>query len=96
MIVAPTPELTIPLPVAKMSAVVGHTLHDVEKAHIRSVLESTSWRIRGLRGAANRLGMRPTTLESRMAKLGLTRPKSFHGTDQEEVGHAGSTSTAID
>jgi transcriptional regulator with GAF, ATPase, and Fis domain len=77
MIVAHGPELTIPLPATKVSAVVGHTLLDVEKAYIRSVLESTGWRIRGLRGAANRLGLQPTTLESRMAKLGLTRPRSI-------------------
>jgi formate hydrogenlyase transcriptional activator len=50
-------------------------LVDVQKQHIRSVLESTSWRIRGQGGAADRLGLRPTTLETRMAKLGLSRPK---------------------
>jgi len=43
--------------------------------HIRSVLESTGWRIRGNGGAADRLGLRPTTLETRMAKLGLKRPQ---------------------
>ena len=37
---------------------------------------ATRWRIRGMGGAADRLGLRPTTLETRMAKLGLTRPKS--------------------
>ena len=50
-------------------------LTDVEREHIRSILESTRWRIRGSGGAADRLGLRPTTLETRMAKLGLTRPK---------------------
>jgi transcriptional regulator with GAF, ATPase, and Fis domain len=49
---------------------------DVEKEHIRSVLESTGWRIRGIGGAADRLGMKPTTLETRMAKLGLKRPST--------------------
>jgi transcriptional regulator with GAF, ATPase, and Fis domain len=39
------------------------------------VLESTGWRIRGTVGAAERLGLRPTTLETRMAKLGLKRPR---------------------
>jgi hypothetical protein len=34
------------------------------------------WRIRGAGGAAERLGLRPTTLETRMAKLALARPKS--------------------
>jgi transcriptional regulator with GAF, ATPase, and Fis domain len=50
-------------------------LTDVERDHIRGVLESTGWRIRGVGGAADRLGLRPTTLETRMAKLGLTRPR---------------------
>jgi transcriptional regulator with GAF, ATPase, and Fis domain len=47
---------------------------DVEREHILAVLESSSWRIRGAGGAAARLGMKPTTLETRMAKLGLKRP----------------------
>jgi transcriptional regulator with GAF, ATPase, and Fis domain len=75
IIQASGPNLTIRLPVAGTSPVAGETLIGVEKAHIQSVLESAGWRIRGIRGAANRLGLRPTTLESRMAKLGLTRPK---------------------
>jgi PAS domain S-box-containing protein len=49
-------------------------LIDVEKEHIRGVLETTGWRIRGSGGAADRLGLKPTTLETRMAKLGLKRP----------------------
>ena len=50
-------------------------LCDVEREHIRCVLESSGWRIRGIGGAADRLGLRPTTLETRMAKLGLKRPR---------------------
>ena len=46
---------------------------DVEVEHIRAVLESTGWRIRGHGGAADLLGIKPTTLESRMGKLGITR-----------------------
>jgi formate hydrogenlyase transcriptional activator len=49
-------------------------LVDVEREHILAVLKSSAWRIRGTGGAANRLGMKPTTLETRMAKLGLKRP----------------------
>ena len=48
-------------------------LVDVEREHIRGVLESTGWRIRGAGGAADRLGLKPTTLETRLAKLGLKR-----------------------
>ena len=50
-------------------------LVDVERSHIRSVLESTNWRIRGPGGAADRLGLKPTTLETRLAKLGVKRPQ---------------------
>ena len=48
---------------------------DVEIDHVRHVLEETEWRIRGSGGAAERLGMKPTTLESRMRKLGIQRPE---------------------
>jgi formate hydrogenlyase transcriptional activator len=48
-------------------------LDDVQAEHIRSVLESCGWRVRGQNAAAERLGMKPTTLETRMAKLGIRR-----------------------
>jgi len=76
MIVATGTQLTIALPTASTpSTRCSARLMDIEKEHIRSVLQSTMWRIRGVSGAAERLGLRPTTLESRMAKLGLNRPK---------------------
>jgi len=50
------------------------TLADLEVEHIRAVLESTKWRVRGTGGAAERLGLKPTTLESRMVRLGINRP----------------------
>jgi DNA-binding NtrC family response regulator len=58
-----------PVPQAAM------TLCALEGDHIQAVLESTNWRIRGAGGAAERLGLKPTTLESRMARLGITRKK---------------------
>jgi DNA-binding NtrC family response regulator len=77
MILAAGPRLTIPVPVpAAASARRSDRLADVEKDHIRTVLENTGWRIRGTGGAADRLGLKPTTLETRMAKLGLVRPRS--------------------
>jgi formate hydrogenlyase transcriptional activator len=76
MIVVSGPRLTIGLPAASRGAEKHSTrLSDVERKHIRTVLESTGWRIRGTGGAAERLGLRPTTLETRIAKLGLSRPK---------------------
>jgi formate hydrogenlyase transcriptional activator len=50
------------------------TLAESERRHIRRVLDGTRWRIEGLSGAASRLGLKPSTLRSRMAKLGIARP----------------------
>lgn len=52
------------------------TLEERERAHILLALEQTHWRIRGAGGAAERLAIKPTTLESRMKRLGLRRPGS--------------------
>jgi len=49
-------------------------LEEVERAHIVSVLEECNWKIRGEDGAAERLGLKRTTLQSRMKKLGIQRP----------------------
>jgi transcriptional regulator with GAF, ATPase, and Fis domain len=76
MIVATGRRLTIAPPqVMAGPKALSAKLTDVERAHIHSVLESTGWRIRGIAGAADRLGLKPTTLETRMAKLGLKRPR---------------------
>jgi formate hydrogenlyase transcriptional activator len=49
------------------------TAEEVERNHIHRVLERTGWRIRGQGGAAEKLDLKPTTLESRMRKLGIFR-----------------------
>jgi formate hydrogenlyase transcriptional activator len=49
------------------------TLADVERQHILEVLEETGWRVSGERGAAKILGLKRTTLEARMKKLGILR-----------------------
>jgi transcriptional regulator with GAF, ATPase, and Fis domain len=38
------------------------------------ILERTQWRIKGADGAAELLGVKPTTLVTRMKKMGLRRP----------------------
>jgi transcriptional regulator with GAF, ATPase, and Fis domain len=48
-------------------------LVDVERAHILRVLHANAWRIEGPRGAAVALGLKPSTLRSRMRKLGVRR-----------------------
>ncbi len=48
-------------------------LIDVEKTHIEKILNRTHWRIRGEGGAAKLLDMKPTTLHSKIKKLGITK-----------------------
>ena len=50
----------------------AQTLEDVERQHIISALEDTNWKISGAQGAAERLGINPSTLRSRMQKLAIT------------------------
>lgn len=49
------------------------TLEDLERKHIVRVLRETGGVVAGMHGAAARLGMKRTTLQSRMQKLGITR-----------------------
>jgi transcriptional regulator with GAF, ATPase, and Fis domain len=53
----------------------------LERENILAVLRKTGWKIKGIDGAAELLGLRPTTLVSRMEKLGLKRPR---GTEENE------------
>ena len=50
------------------------TLDEAEQAHIGRTLEQTGWRIEGPGGAAKLLGLRPSTLRSRIKRHGLRRP----------------------
>jgi formate hydrogenlyase transcriptional activator len=50
------------------------SLDDVERWHIESVLNQVNWKIEGEHGAAKILAMNPSTLRSRMQKLGINRP----------------------
>jgi len=74
MIVAKGPKLRIEPPGKAAAALAPRlTMKEVDSEHIHRVLEMTGWRIRGRNGAAEMLGVKPTTLESRMAKLGIRR-----------------------
>ncbi len=50
------------------------SLKENEKEYILKVLDRTHWRVSGPKGAASILGMKPTTLESRLKKLGIAKP----------------------
>ena len=51
----------------------GASLDQMQKRHIETVLQQTDWVIEGERGAARILNMHPSTLRSRMQKLGIAR-----------------------
>jgi formate hydrogenlyase transcriptional activator len=50
------------------------SLADAEREHILNVLRETRWVLGGPNGAAARLAMKRTTLQSKMKKLGIVRP----------------------
>ncbi len=52
----------------------GNTLESAERDHIRQALEATGWVLAGPAGAAARLGLKRSTLQFRMKKLGIERP----------------------
>ena len=70
----PTFRAEVPELEQKLSRDMRH-LDEVESEYFRNVLQATGWRIRGKRGAAEILGVKPTTLEARMKKLGISRPR---------------------
>jgi len=49
-------------------------LEELERDNLRLALETSGWKIAGAGGAAERLGLKPTTLASRMRALGIQRP----------------------
>src|SRR5262249_44015630 len=83
----PTSELQIPAPSATSRSASAsplspplsnsaHTLHESERQHILKVLAETKWVLSGPNGAAARLGLKRTTLQGKMKKLGITRKGS--------------------
>jgi formate hydrogenlyase transcriptional activator len=82
VILSPGPELRVPrvdlVPVSGASPgpriTVGTSLKDAERELIRRTLEECRWQVGGSKGAAARLGMKRTTLLSRIKKLGLGKP----------------------
>ena len=76
------PELQIPLSEFKQQAKAASadypsslsTLEEAEREHIFHALRQTNWILGGPAGAAFKLGMKRTTLQSKMRKLGIARP----------------------
>jgi formate hydrogenlyase transcriptional activator len=62
-------------PIESITAPESATLTEIERRHIVRVLSGARWRIEGSGGAAQVLGLKPSTLRSRMMKLGIARPR---------------------
>jgi len=76
VIISTPPRLAPELPRPRAGAGRRHTkLADVERDHLLAVLERTHWRVRGAGGAAELVGLKPSTLEGRLTKLGIRRPR---------------------
>jgi len=65
------PRVSAPAP----SAPPLRTLDEVDREHVRLVLERCGWRVNGEGNAAEVLGLHPNTLRFRMKKLGIARPR---------------------
>lgn len=74
---APVAELE-PVPAHRHQEVTLNGLAEVERDHIVRTLEATNWVIGGRNGAAERLGMKRTSLLYRMQKLGINRGPATH------------------
>jgi formate hydrogenlyase transcriptional activator len=79
VILSPGADLQVRLPELKPltgnSTNGAKTLEGIEREHILKILRQTNWIIGGRAGAAMQLGMQRSTLQSRMKKLGIARPK---------------------
>jgi transcriptional regulator with GAF, ATPase, and Fis domain len=74
MILSKSPTLHLELPrIPGATASHATTLNDIERQHILTVMKNTGWRVRGKGGAAEVLGLKPTTLDSKLQKLNIKR-----------------------
>lgn len=80
MILTSGDTLNVQLPEETHAANPHLTLREIEREQILLALQDSGWRIRGSGGAAELLDVKPTTLEARMAKLGIKRPNRGPGT----------------
>jgi DNA-binding NtrC family response regulator len=74
----PSPALTPAAPRvggrADLEFLTDSEMQRLERENLFAVLEKTGWKIKGIDGAAELLGVKPTTLISRIGKMGLKRP----------------------
>jgi len=70
----PVPTVARPGDRADLEYLTDSEMQRLERENLFAVLEKTGWKIKGLDGAAELLGVKPTTLISRIGKMGLKRP----------------------
>jgi formate hydrogenlyase transcriptional activator len=82
VILSPGPALQVPLgdlqlvaPPASVPTAAAVTLAEAEREHILGALRETGWVVAGPKGAAARLGMKRSTLQKKMKKLGISPPQ---------------------
>jgi formate hydrogenlyase transcriptional activator len=79
VILSPGPALQVPLgdlqSAVKQAPAEAVTLAEAEREHILGTLWKTGWVVAGPKGAAARLGMKRSTLQEKMRKLGIFRPQ---------------------
>ncbi|MCM3880042.1 MAG: sigma 54-interacting transcriptional regulator [Vicinamibacterales bacterium] len=79
VIISKGPRLVVQMPATGAETPANsNRLDEIEAGQIQRVLEQVGWRVRGRGGAAELLGLKPNTLDSRMLKLGIRRPGSAH------------------
>ena len=72
---APAAEpLTAPAPASEAAILTDAEMQEREIQNFRAALQRSGWKIHGAGGAAELLGVKPTTLISRLKKLGLKKP----------------------
>jgi formate hydrogenlyase transcriptional activator len=81
VILSPGPSLQVPLSDLQSAAAQeatpateAVTLADAEREHILGALRNCDWVVAGTKGAAASLGMKRSTLQKKMQKLGISRP----------------------
>lgn len=85
MILSAGPVLKVPLadlhaqPAAPSAARKIETMEEVERRHILETLDTTDWVVSGPKSAAAALGLKRSTLQARMEKLGIRRARAAAG-----------------
>jgi len=74
LILSPGSTLRLAEPLSTPTRPTPDRLDQIEREHILRMLERCGWRINGEGNAAAVLGLEPSTLRSRMQKLGIRRP----------------------